>query len=288
MKRGRRLVKRIAVITHRRSEVTNSALREILAMCRELDIEAVIPRQEAEKSSLSAGEATVVPDLLREQVDFCVALGGDGTILRAFSRFQDMETPVLGINFGRIGFLSGMAPEEIGERLREVLRGNYGFMDLTLLRLVHGGTCDMAVNDVVVHKPEGGTSIRIGYAIGGLKMDSFSCDGMVISTAAGSTAYNLSNGGPVASLDLDVLIVSAIAPHTLRFRPLVLGGGDVEIFNQALGSSASICVDGRVCAQLPPGESLTVSISDRKAKLVRVPGTDFYRVLRDKFIHPPT
>ncbi len=284
------MVKRIAVITHRRSEATNTALKQILKLCRELSIEAVIPEREAGKSAIPAGSelAVVVSSLMEADVDFCVALGGDGTILRAFSRFAQMSTPVLGVNFGRMGFLSALSPEDIPSRLRQVLEGDYSLMDLTLLELMQGGSCSLAVNDVVLHKPVAGSVVRLGYAVGDVEMDTVSCDGMVISTPVGSTAYNLSNGGPLMSLGLDAFILSAIAPHTLRFRPLVMDPGqELWITNRSLSAEVDICVDGRECSHLPAGESLGVTVSRRKARLVKVPGSDFHRTLRDKFIRLP-
>ncbi len=262
---------------------------QILDLCRELSIEAVIPEREAEKSAIpaDAGLAAVVPSLMEADVDFCVALGGDGTILRAFSRFKQMSTPVLGVNFGRMGFLSALSPEDIPARLRRVLEGDFSLMDLTLLELRHGRACDLAVNDVVLHKPASGSVIRLGYAVGGVEMDTVSCDGMVAATPAGSTAYNLSNGGPFMSLGMEAFILSAIAPHTLRFRPLVMGPAqELWIINRSLSAEVDICVDGRDCARLPAGERLGIAISPRKARLVRVPGSDFHQTLRDKFIRP--
>ncbi len=283
------LVKKIAVITHGWSEATNTAFRQILDLCRELSVEVVIPEREAEKSGIAAELqlAAVVPTLTDADVDFCVALGGDGTILRAFSRFRQMGTPVLGVNFGRMGFLSALAPEDIPAGLKQVLEGQFSLLELTMLELVQGGACSLAVNDVVLNKPAAGSVVRLGYAVGGVEMDTVSCDGMVAATPAGSTAYNLSNGGPFMSLGMEAFILSAIAPHTLRFRPLVLGSlQKLWITNRSLSAEVGICVDGRECSHLPAGERLGIAISERKARLVRVPGSDFHRTLRDKFIRP--
>jgi NAD+ kinase len=262
---------------------------QILRLCRELSIEAVIPEREAEKSAISreSGLATIVPALADEPVDFCLALGGDGTILRAFSHYRDMSTPVLGVNFGRVGFLSALSPADVPDRLKQVLEGSFNLMELSLLELEHHGARNLAVNDVVIHKPVAGSVVRLGYAVDGVQMDTISCDGMVVSTPAGSTAYNLSNGGPLLSLGLAAFILSAVAPHTLRFRPLVMGPEQrLTIVNESHSAAVEICVDGRSSSQLPAGEGLSVAISSRKARLVQVPGSDFHRRLRDKFIHP--
>jgi len=287
---GAALVTKIAVISHRQSEATREALLRVLELCRELSIEAVIPQLEVEKYSLEeAGSfGTVVPLLEEVQVDFCVALGGDGTILRAFRRFPEMQTPVLGVNFGRVGFLSAIGPEDIPEGLRSIFQGGYETLDLSLIEMENAGDRALALNDVVVHKPDGGSVVRLAYSTGGVEFDAISCDGMVLSTPAGSTAYNLSNGGPVLSLSLDALALTAIAPHTLQFRAMVMGPTEkLVIGNETISSAAAIYVDGRNRGLLASGSSLKLSMASQKAHLVKPPGADFYLTLRDRFIQPP-
>ncbi|MBI5870654.1 MAG: NAD(+)/NADH kinase [Actinobacteria bacterium] len=262
---------------------------QVLELCSELSIEVILPEREVEKYSLEdAGSlATVVPKLDGSQVDLCVALGGDGTILRAFNRFAGMGTPVLGVNFGRVGFLSAIGPEAIPEGLRVLLEGSHEILDLSLIAMENGGLRELAINDIVVHKPDGGSVIRLAYGIGGIEFAPLSCDGMVFSTPAGSTAYNLSNGGPLVSLSLDAMVLTAIAPHTLQFRAMVFGPREsLSIRNDTIGVSAAVYVDGRNGGLLEPGASLRLSMAPQKAHLVQPPGADFYRTLRDRFIQP--
>ncbi|MDO8735617.1 MAG: NAD(+)/NADH kinase [Thermoleophilia bacterium] len=262
---------------------------QVLQLCRELSIEVILPQREVEKNSLEdAGSlATVVPDLMDMQVDLCVALGGDGTILRAFSRFADVGTPVLGINFGRVGFLSAIGPDAIPDGLRALLQGGHDILDLSLIEMKNGDERALAVNDIVVHKPDGGSVVRLAYSTNGIDFSPLSCDGMVLATPAGSTAYNLSNGGPLVSLSLNAMVLTAIAPHTLQFRALVLGPEEsLSIRNETLGTAAAIYVDGRSAGFLESGASLNLSMASQKAHLVQPPGADFYRTLRDRFIQP--
>lgn len=262
---------------------------QVLRLCRELSIEVFLPLREVEKYSLEdpGSLAKVVPLLDEIQVDLCVALGGDGTILRAFSRFADMGTPVLGVNFGRVGFLSAIGPEAIPDGLRALLEGGHELIDLSLIAMENGSERALAVNDIVVHKPDGGSVVRLAYGTHGIEFDPLSCDGMVLSTPAGSTAYNLSNGGPLVSLSLDAMVLTAIAPHTLQFRALVLGPDEnLSIRNDTPGAAAAVYVDGRNGGRLEPGDSLRLSMAPQKAHLVQPPGADFYRTLRDRFIQP--
>lgn len=259
----------------------------MLELCRELGVEAVIPEREVEKYPQAGGLATVVTDLDEASVDCGIALGGDGTILRAFNLFPGMATPIMGVNFGRIGFLAALSPDEIASRLAAMLKGDYEIIELSLLEFNHGKHRHLALNDVVVHKPDGGSVVNLGYSVNGIDMDHLRCDGLVVSTPAGSTAYNLSGGGPLVSLSLKAFILTAIAPHALRARSLVLGADEtVEIKNESFGSQAAIYVDGRAEAGLEPGDSISVKVSTQKARLVQSTGSEFYRKLRDKFIRP--
>ncbi len=258
----------------------------MLELCAREQVEAVVPREEVEKHSLDVPAGTrVLPHVRDAEVDFCIAIGGDGTILRAFNRFPGMQTPVLGINFGNVGFLAAIGRERIAETLAPFLRGEYRLVELGLLAMEHAGERRLAVNDVVVHKPDGGSVVRLAYRVDDTGMDSFNCDGMVVATPAGSTAYNLSNGGPLLSLALDSLVLTAIAPHTLSARPLVLSPAEkVTIENRSLGAPAALYLDGRHAGDLEPGGAVTVQLAAEKARLVQSPDADFLRNLRDKFI----
>lgn len=264
-------------------------MEQILKLCRELSIEAVLPRREIEKHGLDAKKDsfTVVSDLDGIDIDLCVALGGDGTILRAFNRFPGMQTPVMGVNFGRVGFLSALQPEELPDRMKTILAGDFDTLKLSLIEMRQDEHTRLALNDVVVHKPDGGSVVRLAYSVSGVEFEALSCDGLVLSTPAGSTAYNLSNGGPIMSLSLETMALTAIAPHSLQFRALVIGEGDqLEIQNQTAGSDVTIYIDGRNGGVLAPDASIKLSLSSQKAYLVQPPGADFYRTLRDRFIQP--
>ncbi|MHB1389825.1 MAG: NAD(+)/NADH kinase [Thermoleophilia bacterium] len=283
---GHKLATKIAIITHRRSEATNESLARVLQLCRELGVEVLIPEREVEKYP-AAGEdglARVVSTLDGTAVDFCLAMGGDGTILRAFNLFADLRTPILGINFGRMGFLSAIGPEEIPTTLRAILGGEYDLVQLGLLEFNMDGRRHLAINDIVAHKPDGGSVIHLGYRVNDIEMDSLRCDGLVVATPAGSTAYNLSAGGPLVSLGVAAFMLTAIAPHTLKARSLVLGPDDrLTITNESM-TAAAMYVDGREESRLAPGAGVTVAVSPLKARLVQARGADFYEKLRDKFI----
>lgn len=230
---------------------------------------------------------TVMPSLEDSGAELCIALGGDGTILRAFNHFRDMQTPVFGVNFGRVGFLSAVEPAVIDAGVEAVLKGQSEVFALSLIELTLHDERHLAFNDVVVHKPDGGSIIRLGYSIGDVDISSLSCDGLVVATSAGSTAYNLATGGPLMSLELDAMALTAIAPHSLCSRPLVAAGSDrITVRNESVSATAAVYVDGRDCGGLDPGDSLAMALSDKKARLLQLTGANFYVKLRDKFIRP--
>lgn len=259
----------------------------MLSLCRELGIEAVVPEREVAKHDGAglASSATVVADLAGESVDLCLALGGDGTILRSLSRFKDMQTPVLGVNFGRVGYLSAIGPDEIGDGLKTMLKGDFELAGLSLLRAGAGDSARLAINDVVVQKPAGASVVRLAYEIDGVAIDSFQSDGLVAATPAGSTAYNLSNGGPLLSLKLEAFVLTAIAPHALRFRALAIAPGErLLVRNESVAAEAQVFIDGHPDGSVPPGDSIEITLAERQARLVRRPGSSFFTALRDKFI----
>lgn len=264
------------------------ALLRVIEICRRHGIEVVLPADESGKyEELSGDGVSVLASLDGSGAEVCVALGGDGTILRAFNHFNDRQTPVFGINYGRVGFLSAIEPESLDSGIEALLEGRYELFKLSLIELTLHGEAILAFNDVVVHKPDGGSIIRLGYSIGEVAMNSMSCDGMIVATAAGSTAYNLAAGGPLVSLKLDAMTVTAIAPHTLCSRPLVAGPGDVlTLHNESAGAVAPVYVDGRGSGDLAPGDSITLTLSGRQASLAQLEGANFYLKLRDKFIRP--
>ncbi|MHB0914284.1 MAG: NAD(+)/NADH kinase [Thermoleophilia bacterium] len=261
----------------------------VLEICRRLSVEVVLPEYEIEKYSLDAAAvgATVMPSLEDSGAELCIALGGDGTILRAFNHFNDLQTPVFGVNFGRVGFLSAVEPAAIDSGVEAVLNGESQVFDLSLIELTLHDERHLAFNDVVVHKPDGGSIIRLGYSIGEVDIGSLSCDGLVVATAAGSTAYNLATGGPLMSLGLDAMALTAIAPHSLCSRPLIASGSDrITVRNESVSATAAVYVDGRDSGGLDPGDRLMMALSGKKARLLQLAGANFYVKLRDKFIRP--
>ena len=165
--------------------------------------------------------------------DLAVALGGDGTMLRTLARLLGSDVPVIGVNFGRVGFLAAIEPDGLERDLRRVFAGEYVVLELPTLEVQLDGETHAAVNDVVATSATLGRMVELAWAVGGEDLGTIPCDGMICATPSGSTAYNLSNGGPVLVRGLEAMAVTFIAPHSLHARPLVVPRGpDVTLVNR--------------------------------------------------------
>jgi NAD+ kinase len=212
-----------------------------------------------------------------DDADVAVVLGGDGTMLRALGRFLSTGTPVVGVNYGRVGFLTAMTADELERGVERVFSGDYRTIELSTLEVTVGGETRTAVNDVVVAGGTLGRMVELGYSIGGEDLGSQPCDGLICATPAGSTAYNLSNGGPVLVWGLDALVLTFVAPHALHIRPLVVPRGpDVTVTNLTSGLQTTVLVDGQPFGGLAAGEQAVVRLGSRPSLLATLPEVTFF------------
>jgi NAD+ kinase len=223
------------------------------------------------------------------RADLIVAIGGDGTLLYAAGLVAGHSVPLLGVNRGRLGFLTDVSPNSMLEDVDSVLAGRYSEDRRSLLaaRLEsHDGKLvrALALNDVVVNKWETGRTMDFETSINGRFVNSHGGDGMVIATATGSTAYALSCGGPIVEPDLDVWVLAPICPHTLSDRPIVVrAGSKIQLrMSDRFESRAQVTCDGTAIGDLEQGDNLYVEGADAQITLLHPPGYDYYRLLRSK------
>jgi NAD+ kinase len=199
-------------------------------------------------------------------------------MLRALARFLGTGVPVIGVNYGRVGFLTAIAAEEQDAALTRVFAGDYRTVELATLEVTVDGTTKVAINDVVVVGGTLGRMIEVGYSIGGEDLGSQPCDGLICATPAGSTAYNLSNGGPVLVWGLDAMVLTFVAPHALVIRPLVVPRGpDVTITNLSTDLETTVLVDGQQVGELATGAAATVRVGSQSSLLATLPEVTFFR-----------
>jgi NAD+ kinase len=244
---------------------------------------------EAEARVRAVAEAagvTVVEE--PEQARLAVALGGDGTILRTLARLLGTGVPVLGVNFGRVGFLASIEPERLEDDLRRVFAGEYRVLEQPTVGAALDGERFVAVNDVVATSATMGRMVELAWSVAGEELGVVPCDGMICATPSGSTAYNLSNGGPVLVRGLDAMAITFIAPHSLHARPLVVPrGAEVTVRNATRDVGAAILVDGHRSAELAPEASLTISLGEQRSLLATLPETTFFARYREVFTSQP-
>jgi NAD+ kinase len=258
-----RPVSRIAVFTHGQPARVEGAL----ARAREI---------------ASAAGVDVVSE--SADADLVVALGGDGTMLRALRATLGTDTPVFGINYGRVGFLTSADGSRLDEALERVLSGYYKIVDLCTLTANAVGGSHAAVNDVVVTSSKPGRMVELAWEIGGEQLEAQPCDGMICCTPSGSTAYNLSNGGPVMMWGLQAMAITFVAPHSLHARPLVVPRGlDLTLTNRTAETPVTVLVDGTTVGELGSGESIRVGIGDRTAQLAALPEVTFFSRYHEVF-----
>jgi len=226
---------------------------------------------------------------LAGDADLIVAIGGDGTMLYAAQLAIGRDIPLLGINRGRLGFLTDVSPDQMFESIDAVLQGRYEtdtrqLLDARLTRADGPLAVCSALNDVVVQRHESGRMVELETWIGGRFVNTHGGDGLVIASSTGSTAYALSCGGPIIHPSLDAVVIAPISPHTLSDRPIVVGRGSrVEVrLVERSATRAQVTCDGMLLGDLDVDSSLVIEPAINGITLLHPPGHDYFRLLRSK------
>jgi NAD+ kinase len=254
--------------------------------------QVVIAEEEAAAAATGTRWPTAARSALAEHVDLVVAFGGDGTLLAAANSVLQSaaDTPVLGVHLGHLGFLTEVQRPELTDALSAVLEGRT-WMETRLLlegRVERDGTIAasrLALNDIVITRGRLSRMLELDVAVDGEHVCHVRADGLIVATATGSTAYNLSAGGPVMHPAVDALLLTPIAPHTLTNRPLVLpAAANIVLRPQLDGQPADIVAtfDGQFGAPLQPGDAVTIRRSDRLLHLMRTTSRTHFEMLREK------
>jgi NAD+ kinase len=266
------------VITHGQAETAREPLERLRGLADERGVELVLPEEEVAKHGDGA-----VGDVI--SADLAVVLGGDGTMLRALKTFLGTVVPVFGVNFGRVGFLASAGADELEVGVGRAFAGEFDVVELPALEASAGDGTWQAVNDVVVTSSTLGRMIELGWAIGGEDLGALPCDGLICSTPSGSTAYNLSNGGPVLVWGLEAMALTFVAPHSLHARPLVVPRGrELTVTNRTTGVGATVLVDGHAVHELAPGDQVEARLSEQSSMLATLPEETFFTRYRRTFV----
>jgi NAD+ kinase len=281
-------MREITVLTHRIPQETRPTLERLVDAAARAGVTLRLDEEETRKHEMSAGPGLEVDAPVKDEVELCVVLGGDGTILRALQLYAGTHVPVFAINFGAIGFLATVERTDADDGIRRALQGEFELLRLPAIELERsngrpGEGGRMAINDVAVHRKVGERVADLAYALEGEEVGSVRCDGLVVATPAGSTGYNLANGGPVMAWGVEGAVVSFIAPHSLTARALVVAPEDRLSIHNRSREPLDVAVDGRPAGEIPPGESIDARFVRDVGTIAQVPGSSFYRRLREKF-----
>ena len=272
---------RLGVVGHQGYAELETALQTLRRLAPALNITLFL---EGELAASSSDRRMERPDAL----DALLTLGGDGTLLRGARVLAGHAVPILGVNLGRLGFLTCCPADQLETSLMRFARGDYLVETRMMLRVaVESGRKEreswLALNDVAVHKGGFARVVPLRVAVDDEVIATYAADGVVLSTPTGSTAYSLSAGGPVIVPTLETIVVTPVSPHTLAIRPVVVAGTS-RVTVQADGASEElmITVDGQGGTKFMGGETLSVTRAQNHIRIVRFPGGSFFATLRQK------
>ena len=278
----------IGLIGRLASESTQYSLQRLVTYLAKQDV-AMLLDEETSSATPESELKIVTRSVLADQCDLIIVVGGDGSLLAAARAFAGREVKILGINRGRLGFLTDISPEEIEYKVGEVLEGKYISDQRTLLksrvyrndRAVSEG---IALNDVVIHPGKFIRMIEFELFIGEQFVYRQRSDGLIISSPTGSTAYALSGGGPIMHPQLDAMALVPMNPHTLSSRPIVVNGNsEIKlIISQSNNLTPHVTCDGQTHVVSQPGDEVRVSKSEKLLNLIHPQGHNFYETCRSK------
>jgi NAD+ kinase len=259
-------------------------MQELIAAARRAGVLLRLDEDESRKHGLEPGEGIELGSDRRDDVDVCIVLGGDGTILTALRVYAGTGVPVFAVNFGEVGFLATVDPDGLAEHFDRAFAGDFERLELPTIAVGRPEGTWTAMNDISVHRKPGHRVADLAYGLAGEEIGRVRCDGLVVATPQGSTGYNLANGGPVMAWGVEGYVVSFVAPHSLTARALVIAPGDLLTINNASREEpVEVHVDGRPSCELPPGEDLHVEFGASYGTLGQLPGASFYHRLRERF-----
>ena len=277
-------IRSATVFTHRRPRDVEPGLIALRRAAAQAGVQLRFNQDETARHGLESGDGVLTDAPFSPDVDLCIVMGGDGTILHGLRSYAGTGVPVFAINYGEVGFLATVDAEDLEDGVQRAFSGAFDVLSLPAIEVRGHGSTLAAMNDISFHRKQGLRVAHLSYAVGDDEVGRVRCDGLVIATPAGSTGYNLANGGPVMAWGVEGFVVSFIAPHSLTARTLVVAPGDVlTIANRSRDEPIDVTIDGRPMWELEPGESVEARFVPGQGALARIPGTSFYHRLREKF-----
>lgn len=271
------------VMTHRRPAETEPAIKILMDVARSVGARLLFDAVEVEKHKLKPADGIELGAISPHDVDICFALGGDGTMLRALRTYAGTGVPVFGVNFGEVGFLAAVEREEAEAGFRRAFARDFEVLSVPGIAVRAAGGAWIGINDVSVQRKQGRRVATLAYGVGEDEIGRVRCDGLVLATPAGSTGYNLANGGPVMAWGVAGMVVSFIAPHSLTARALVVAPDDTLTIHNHGDEPVDVVLDGRPIVALGSGARLDARLVPDQGLLAQLAGVNFYNRLHEKF-----
>ncbi len=279
----------IAVFPNMDKENANMVLNRIFNFFRNREVRIIMPMNEAKHFGY---ESAGVDNIEEQPIDMALSIGGDGTLLGIVRRLYERDIPVCGINIGTLGFLADIELQEIESKLEKIIEGQYYIEERMMISgfVKAPGQAERflghAINDVVVTKGGGARMLHLGLSVDHCNVMDYKADGIIVSTATGSTAYSLSAGGPIINPKIKVLVMTPICPHTFNARPMVIDENDeVCIELQTPHTDTVATFDGQENFRIPYGAAVIVRKALMPAKIVKFDDKNYYQTIRTKLLY---
>ncbi|THV29615.1 NAD kinase [Glycomyces paridis] len=282
---------RVLVVTHPLRRDVAELAEKLAAALRSADVAVRILTGEV-RALLHPGALVVVDEATSATADLVLALGGDGTVLRAAKLAAEADVPLLGVNFGKVGFLAEAETGELETVVAHLLQGDYAIEERTALSVEAIGIDGelhraWAFNDIAVEKAEPARMLEVFIDVDGTRISRYGSDGVVVATPTGSTAHAMSAGGPVVWPDVDALVVVPMNAHALFAKPMVVhSSSEIRIGVESVGTEGSLVADGKEVTRLTTGSTVTIRRSRRPVRLVRMSDRPFASRLVSKLSLP--
>ncbi len=269
----------------------SASIQKILSYLSEKGAEVAIEREFytfiTEGQHIDAGGAQVIEGTDFE-ADFVISMGGDGTLLKSAHFVGAKDIPIMGVNMGRLGFLADVSPNEIESAIDALYSGSYELEEHTVIQVEVEGqtleTCPRALNDIAVLKRDNASMISIRTCINGEYLVTYQADGLIVSTPTGSTAYSLSNGGPIIVPQAGILCLTPVAPHSLNIRPIAIkDDSEITITVESRSHQFLIAIDGR-SEKCQEDSRLTIRKAPYAIHIVKRQGQKYFATLREKMM----
>ncbi len=263
-------LERIAINVNRKKPGANELEKELLTILWDNDVSVF------SLEKVTTGEA---------KADAVFLIGGDGTVLSTVSKVVNLEIPILGINIGKLGFLTELLPDELDNAIPKIVQGEFEIRKRMMIICEHTGGSSLALNEAVIDKAGSPRGIFIRIEISGIELGYYFADGLIISTPTGSTAYSMSAGGAIVSPDMEAILLTPICPYTLAIRPVVIGADEVvgvTFESSPLEELPSLTIDGQKRFMLKKNEKIIIRKYDKKALFITYHKRPFYEILRKK------